>query len=413
MAGHASLLQSAAIGRPRVTDGTINWDLSTDVSKNLMVPQRIHRLDRAVSGAPILGIQTRLGGPKTVGNVVYYMLRTRRLRDYITTTTTSFNTTATTLAFAASDLDLLLPGFYIINLNTREIMMVVSKDSSTAITVERGVGSVAGTANDTTGDVFMILGYSGAEGDSKFFGLSQFPETIFNYTGELQDTYSLTQFVMDGAMMPGAETPQAKERLEHMDNMRMVYEKRTIFDQKKKRQRSIDGKTVYTPDALDAIATENEKDFGGDMTEAGLQEWGEDLGRHGPPTRLLFASPKWNRKLNIALSGQQRQNTEVIRKGGLNIRSYDAGGTILNITKHPLFYDDPSTADDALNGYCYAIDPADFQPVTMRGQLTGWFRWQLNVHVGGFRGRQDQLYTNYGYQYAMVEHYGRSLNVGS
>lgn len=412
MAGHASIHVSQAIGEPRTTDGTINWDLGTDVQKNLMVPQRIHRLDRAVAGAPILGLQTRMGGPRTVGNVIYYALRTRRLRDYITTTSTTFTATATTLSFAAADTALLLPGFHIINLNTREVMMV-SAVGSTSITVERGVGGVAGTAQDTSADVFMILGYSGAEGDTKFFGLSTFPETWMNYIGELQDTYSLTQFAYDQAMMPGAESPQAKERTEHMDNMRMCYEKRSFFDQKSKRQRTLDNKTVYTPDALDAICTSNEKDFGGDLTIPGIMEWGEDLSRYGGDEVLILASPKWCRKLSIALSGLQTIPNETLRRAGLNVRSFDAGGIVMRVIKHPLFYDDPSTQDDALSGYAYAIPPNDFQPVTMRGRMTGWFRWMLNVQQEGDRLHQDQLYCNYGYMYSFSEMYGRSCNVGS
>lgn len=412
MAGHATLFPSQQIGQPRITDGTISWDISTDVQKDLSIPQKIHRLDRATAGAPILGLSTRLGGPKTVGNVVFYMLRTRRLRDYIPASST-FTASTTSIPFAAADLKLLQVGFYIINLNTREIMAVEAKGAAAA-TVERAVGTVAGTENETSADTFMILGYSGAEGDTKFFGLSQFPETIFNYNGELQDSYSLTQFAFDMAMMPGAETPQAKERLEHMDNMRMVYEKRALMDQKRKRQRNIDGKTVYTPDALDAITTENEKDFGGDMSQAALLEWAEQLSRHNTNDSIdIFCSPRFRRKVNIALAGLQTQDVEVMRRAGLNITSYNAMGFNMRFTTHPLFYDDPSTADDALNGYAYAVPFADFTPTTMKGEMTGWFRWQLNVQNRGDRLRQDQLYCNYGFQYSAVEKYGRGLNVGS
>jgi len=412
MAGHASQFVSQAVGEPRTTDGTINWDLSTDVSKNLSVPQRIHRLDRATAGAPILGLSTKLGGPRVVKNVVFYALRNRRLRDYIATTSATFTATATTIAFAQGNMDLLQAGYHIINLNTREIMYCKSK-STTTLTVDRGIGTVGGKAQDTSADMFMILGYSGAEGDSKFFGLSKFPEVLMYYVGELQDSYSITQFAYDAAMLPGAESPQAKERTDHFENMKMVYEKRAIFDQKSKRQRSTDKKTVYTPGGLDSMATENEYDMEGDVTEAKLQAWGEQLSRFGPPRRTVFCSPKFLRKVNIALSGQQQQNTQVMKRAGLNIRSYDAAGLILDFTRHPLFYDDASTADDALSGYAYACDMADFQPVTMRGRMTGWFRWQLNVQTPGDRLHQDQLYTNYGWQITMVEHYGRAMNVGS
>jgi hypothetical protein len=410
MVGFSSVQPSYAIGAPRTTDGTITWDLSTDVQKNLTVPQKINRLDPAVVGAPILGFTSRLGGPRTVNNVVFYMLRTRRLRDYITLN--GSYTTGTTFTFSAADVALLQVGYHIINLATRELVRVTAIASTTTITVERARGTVASASSDTTTDKFLILGYSGAEADSKFFGLSKFPEVIFNYLGELQDTFSISQWEHDSAKMPGAETPQAKERTDHLQNMRMNLEKRAIFSQRSKMPDENDN-AIYLPNGLDAMCTENEQDFGGDITEAKLQSWGETLGRHGPGERLCMASAKFMRKINLTLSGQQYQDTSTLSKAGLAIRSYNAGGVILRFFIHPLFQDDTSTTTDALNGHCYAMDPSNFRMVTMRGKLTGWFRWFMNVQTPGFRGVQDQLVTNYGFWMTMPEHFSRALNVGS
>lgn len=403
-----------AIGGPRVIEGDITWDISTDISKNLSVPQKIHRLDRATAGAPILGFSTRLGGPRTVKNWVFYMLRTRRFRDYISGTNTA--TAATTdkdFTFAAADVDLLLPGFRLVNLNSREMLEVESKTNSTTVQCTRAVGTVS-VAAASSGDTYMILGYSGSEGDSKFFGLSKSPEAIFNHVGELQDTFSITQWEYAGAKLPGAETPQAKERVDHLENMRINYEKRALFDQRSKAVRATDGKTVWTPNGLDSWCTENELDMTGDITEAKLLQWAEDLSRYSTSGSItIMCSPKFLRKANIALSGRMRNNSNVLKKAGLNVSSYDAGGLVMNFFRHPLFYDDPSTAADALNGHAYAVPFDDFKPVTIKSKMTGWFRWNMNVQTPGDRKIQDQLYTNYGFMMVEAERYGRAYNVGS
>lgn len=409
MPGFASTFPTQQTAQPRLVSGEISWDLSTDVSKNLVVPQKIARQDRATAGRPILGFQTRIGGPRTVPNWVFYILKTRRIKDYIVATADAG--TGTTLTFAAGDLKLVLVGFYVINLNTREIMEVTAKPTSTTATVTRGVGSI-GTTDTGATDTYMILGYIGAEGDTKFFGLSKFPEVMFNYCTELQDTFSITAWEMAGGKMPGSETPQAKERMEHLENMYMSYEKLAIMSQRAKRQRGTDGKTMLLPNALDAICTENEKDFAGDVTEEKVLEWAEDFGRHGPKRRALMCSPRFKRLLGIALSGMQRQNTEVLRRAGLDITSYDANGMVLDIFTHPLFYDDPSTAADALNGTCYVTDFEDFKPVTIKSQYTGWFKWNMNVQNPGDRVVQDQLFCNPGFMYTFPEHYARGF-VGS
>lgn len=402
-------------GRPTIVEGDINWDVSADVQKDLTVPQRIHRMDRATAGSPILGFSTRIGGPRTVKNWIFYMLRTRRFRDYIAAGST-FTATATTFTFAAADIALLLPGFYIVNLDTKEMMEVVSK-SGTTVTVNRGVGTVVGTANSTTTDTFMILGYTGSEGDSKFFGLSKTPEVIFNHVGELQDTFSITQWEDAGGKLPGAETPQAKERIDHLENMRMNYEKRALFDQRGKRQRAnLDNKTVWTPNGLDSFCTENETNFSGDITEAKLLNWADDLARFSKGNSItLMCSPKFARKLNISLSGRMRNNSPVLKKAGLDVSQYDAGGLLMNIFRHPLFYDDisPAAVTDALNGHAYAVPFDDFKPVTIKGRLTGWFKWRMNVETPGDRKIQDQLYCDYGFHMVESERYGRGFNVGT
>jgi len=411
MANHFGF-QSFKTPAPRTVEGTITWDLPADVQKDCTVPQRIHTLDAAVAGAPILGFQSRIAGPRAVKNVVFYLLRTRRFRDYVQATTT-FTATTADIPIADADKELIQVGAHIINLNTREVMRVTGKASAGIVNVERHVGTIGGTANSTTTDTFMLLGYFGAEGDSKFFGLSKFPDVMFQYCGEIQDCYSITQWAVGGKMMPGAETPQAKERREHLENTRMTLEKQAIMSQRAKGPRASDGKTVYAPQGLDGFCTENEKDFGGGMGQALLEEWGEDLGRYGPEARFAMCSPKFLRMVNLTLLPQQRQDKEVLKRAGLRVITYESGGVTFHFWKHPLFYDDPSAATDALNGHCYVYPPDDLRFGTLNSSLTGWFKWRMNVETPGDRLKQDQLYVNWTLIMTHPELYGRGYNPGA
>ena len=74
----------------------------------------------------------------------------------------------------------------------------------------------------------MILGYSAAEGDLKFIDKGRMPEVIFNYAQTLQDVYSITNYQSASKMM-GDMTPQKKERLERVENMRMRLEKFAVL----------------------------------------------------------------------------------------------------------------------------------------------------------------------------------------
>jgi hypothetical protein len=400
------------VGQPRTVAGTITWDLSAPVLKDLTVPAKIHRLDQATANAPILGFSSRVGAPKTVNQVIYFLIRTRRIRDYITLG--GSYTTGTSFTISAGDVNILKKGYHLLNVSTREIVRITAAVTSTTITVQRAWGSVASANSIGAVDTMMILGYRSAEGDSKFFDFARFPEVIFNYVGSLQDTYSITNYE-DASKKIGGLTAQAKERLERLENMRMRYEKAALFDQRYKEPDPDSGKMVYTPNGLDAICTENEQDFSGTITEATLYTWAENLGRHGPSTRMVMASPKFMRKVSLAASGDRRLTTAVPGRFGMNIVEFQGGPVKLMFFQHPLFFDDPGTAssDNDLNGHAFAIDFNDFGSVTLRGRKNGFFRWFSNVETPGDRVFQEQLVVDYGFTYALAEHYGRGFNVGT
>ena len=98
----------------------------------------------------------------------------------------------------------------------------------------------------------------------------------------------------------------------------------------------------------------------------------------------------------------------------LPAEKYEGGPTRLMIFNHPLFFDDPGTTANALNGHAFAIDFNDFGMTTQRAtSTTGFFRWRSNVQTPGDLKIEEQLIVDFGFDYALLEHYGRAFNVGA
>jgi hypothetical protein len=236
---------------------------------------------------------------------------------------------------------------------------------------------------------------------------------IFNYVAELQKCYGISQYERDSGHTSGMD-PLAVLRADKLQEQRLDAEFSIIFDQRAKFINE-DNRVTYISGGVDSFLTENEKDYGGSITEAKVLSAARTIKRHGPVDRWVMASPlfmeKFNQVFNAAATPRQLQPvpTEI----GLDITTYRTGGLRLHFFEHPLLDDATSTSSNTLKGHAFVLDLDDMDLVTMRGELMGFFKWFMRVQTPGNRERQDQLVTNLGVKMRRPEHYARWFNVGT
>jgi len=396
---------------PRTIDGAVSHDLMTTEFVDFEVDPTFHTLDEAIPGAPVLGLQSKIGAPRSVSTPVYFMIRKKQF-DRFFDANGSYTASATALAMTQAVADKLKKNWHVMNTLTREIMRL-SEVPDTSTNVEREVGSVAAAASVTSSDEFIILGYRGAEGDSIHSGFIRTPELIFNYVGELQDSYEVTQYADATNRRFGGKTIE-ELREDKLEEMRTLLEWGQLFDQRAKTQRSDDSKWVWTTGGIDSFLTENETNFQSSLTEEKLITACRSIKRHGPRERWVLASPLFMEKVNLLYLGDRavvRKN--VLTEVGIDVVTMSYGGLTLHFFEHPLFEDATSTEDNSLKGHAYVLDLDDIELVTMKGRKAGFFRWFMNVETPSSRNIVDQLICNFGIRMALAEHHARWYNVGS
>jgi len=401
------------VSTPRTIDGAVSHDLMTTEFVDFDVDPRFHTLDEAIPGAPILGFTNKIGAPKSVTSPVYFMIRKRPFERFLTAAE-QINATATDFDLAATSLTDGLKmriNYTIMNILTREILRLTATPTTVNLAVERAVGSVAAAAFTAADDELIILGYRGAEGDGIATSPVRTPELIWNYVGELQDSYEVTQYADATNRRWGGKTLE-ELREDKLEEMRVLLEWGILFDQRAKFQRSSDDLWVWTTGGIDSFLTENETDFSGELTEAKLIAACRAIKRHGPRERWVCASPLFMEKINLLYLGDRRLNSEVPKNVGIDIMTVRYGGLVLHFFEHPLFEDASSTADNSLRGHAFVLDMEDIELVTMKGRKMGFFRWFLNVETPGHRKIVDQLICNFGVRMALAEHHARWYNVG-
>lgn len=413
MAGVATSFPSQATGEPRLVQGDYRFDLNTKERVAWDIPPKIHSLEPIAPGAPILALMNKMGEPVSKKTPIFYMFQRANLRNFIQAAGGD-TAGSSTITISSSDVKLFKEGMHLINVRTREIMRV-NGTPDTSLPVQRSVGTVAAAAL-LTNDEIVILGYRGKEQDTRYTGVLRKPTMQFNYIGELQDSYEISQYADAAAMVDGAKS-RKEARLDKLEQMRYTLEKASIFDQRWKG--IVDNKVVYIPNGLDAICTENEYDFGGSMSEEKLLAASETVARYGPSTRWVMCAPRFMRKINQLFAGERTQDTDTVKFAGVNVKGYQAGNLRLNFFPHLMFQDAPTTGALSMSGTAYVCNferggmAPGFGQATMRSDKMGFFKWFLNLETDGNREVIDQLVVNYGFTYTFAEHFARWINPGS
>lgn len=414
----AASFPSMATPAPRIIETAVGFDLHTADRVVKDVNPRIHALEELSVNAPVMALTQRMGPPIPKRLPIFYMFQLSNLAVFVQAAAT-FTSGDATITFAAADVAKFKQGYHIMNTHTREIMRVNSTPAA-SMPVKRSVGTVAAAANSTATDEFVILGYAGAEGDTRHMGVLRQPSMIFNYNGEWQDSYEVTQYAEPTPLSDGATTI-GDARMDKLEQGRMTIELKSLFDQRA-RYINENNKLVYVPNGLDAICTENEYDFGGSMTMPKILTSAQSIARYGPSTRWVLASPRMMRKINELVwttNHIRYDGAKSPRFAGVNVTEIQAGNLKLNIIPHLLLQDSTETDANALSGTAYVSNferggkAPGFAVTTMRGKLNGFFKWFFNLQTDGARKIVDQLVVNYGFTYTFAEHFARWINPGA
>lgn len=405
----ASKYPDNSVGLRTISGGTMLYDLALRESHPIELDPKVHMIDEVAKGSPLLAFLSRIGSPRNVKQPIFFMLRKRQFERFFNITANY--TTGTTLTVAAATVARLKKGYHILNLLTREQMRISSVPSGTTFSVERQIGTVPSASAVGTDDEFLILGYRGAEKDTRFLDFIRQPDMVYNYVGELQTSYEISQYEEASSHLSGHD-PLAVLRDDRLQETQLLLEWALLFEQRSKTIRSDDSKTVYTTNGADAFVTQtaNETDFNGNISEGAILSALRGLARYGPSTRWGLCSPGFKEKWDLIFTGGRRLNTPVPRNVGIDVTTYEGSGITLNLVVHPLFEDSNHSNVNSLDNYCLILNLEDVEPVTMTGPRMGWFKWFMNIQQPDLRGKSDMLVVNYGLRMTLPETHGRFLN---
>jgi hypothetical protein len=390
----------------KTADGPVSYDLGLRETKTIELDREIHALEEAMPGAPILGLMNKVGAPEKVDQPVYSMLRKRLFPRFINLGG-AYTAGAATITIAAGDVGKFKRGYYVLN-TLKRVLWRVNGTPAASLPVEV-VGEVADSNSVGSADELLILGYRGAEFDTRFLDFVRLPDVIFNYVGEYATAYEITQYEQASGHLPGHD-PLAMLRADKLEELRMNVELGILFDQRNKNLRvDADGATrvVWQTGGADSFMTQNETDFSSGLSEATLLTAFRQIRRFGRPERWGMAAPKVLEKIDGLYVGDRRLNQNIPTEVGIDINRLKYGGLTINFFTHPFYDDATSTHANSLKGTCWIFDLDDFGLTTMSSELMGFFKWFMNVQLPGTRGRSDQLIANVGVKMTLPEVHAR------
>lgn len=395
----------------KTASGPVSYDLGLQETRVVELDPMVHKIDPAMPGAPILGLMNRCGAPKTVRQPVYTILRERQFPRFINAAG-AWSVGDSTLTLSATDVGKIKRNYYILNTVTRVCYLVSGTPAANCpVTV---AGEVPDTASDGAADELLILGYRGAEFDTRFVDFVRLPDVWFNYVGEYQTGYEITQYQQSSAHVAGHD-PLARLRQQKLEELRLTVELGIMFDTREKAIRTdADGtkRVVWRTGGADSFITLNEADVSGGLTEAVLMTEFRKLRRHNASAkpsneRWALAAPQVMEKIDGLYVGDRRLSQAVPNKAGMSISRIEYGGLAINFVEQPLYDDASSTHANSLKGTCWIFNLDDLGLTTLSGESVGFFKWFMNVQTPGTRGRADQLVANVGVKMALPETHGR------
>jgi hypothetical protein len=273
-------------------------------------------------------------------------------------------TTDTVLALVtAADYTKFKAGHVVLNVNTGEIMWIVSSISG-FVTVDRAQGSVAATAIGAS-DPMLIIGTAYSEGDGVSDAVTYDPSVVSNYTQIFRNVYDVTGTASAVRIRYGDGQFQKEARREALELHSIEMERAFLWGAKKE-DLTFGSQPTRTTAGINSMVTTNVTDFGGSVTINSWENVLEDVFEDGASEKLLLCGNRTLNTLNkIARNHYTVSTTPVEKTYGMAMTTWITPYGTLQIKQHPLLSKDPT-----FNDWGFILDTAKLKYKYLRGRDT-------------------------------------------
>jgi hypothetical protein len=283
-------------------------------------------------------------------------------------------TTDTTLSLVtAADYTKFKAGHVVLNVNTGEIMWIVSSVSG-FITVVRAQGSVVATAIGAS-DPILVIGSAYAEGDGVSDAITYDPSIVSNYTQIFRNVFDITGTASATRIRYGDGQFQKEARREALELHSIEMERAFLFGAKTENL-TFASQPTRTTGGLSAFVTTNVTDFLGNVDIDTWENSLQDLFKDGSSEKLALVG---NRALNVlnkvARAHYTVETTPVDKTYGMSMTTWVTPYGTLQIKQHPLL-----SRDSNFNDWGFFVDPAKIKYRYLRGRDT---QYRENVQNPG------------------------------
>jgi hypothetical protein len=263
----------------------------------------------------------------------------------------------------AADYTKFKAGHVVLNVNTGEIMWIVSSISG-FVTVDRAQGSVAATAIAAS-DPMLIIGTAYSEGDGVSEAVTYDPSVVSNYTQIFRNVYDVTGTASAVRIRFGDGQFQKEARREALELHSIEMERAFLWGAKKE-DLTFGSQPTRTTAGINSLVTTNVTDFGGSVTINSWENVLEDVFEDGASEKLLLCGNRTLNTLNkIARNHYTVSTTPVEKTYGMAMTTWITPYGTLQIKQHPLLSKDPT-----FNDWGFILDTAKLKYKYLRGRDT-------------------------------------------
>tara|TARA_B100000768_G_scaffold98933_1_gene92208 strand:- start:10438 stop:11604 length:1167 start_codon:yes stop_codon:yes gene_type:complete len=237
-------------------------------------------------------------------------------------------------------------GTLVVNSATNEVMRCTADSTSTALTVERGIGAAAG-AVITSADKLFIAGTAYAEGASAPTGISFDATVATNFTQIFRTAFSVTNTLKATNLRTGdKEDEMATKALKlHMQDLERAF----FFGKKTEQNAATAQPTRYTGGLINTITNVNDRSSSSNVMNEDTFDRAliEDVFAFGSNQKIMFCGAKVAGHLQKF--GKDRwQPTVVEGTYGVNLTRYATFAGDLMVHLHPQFRQVPGMDNAAI-----------------------------------------------------------------
>jgi hypothetical protein len=296
------------------------------------------------------------------------------LPDQRTTLVTNATTTATALALTtAADYTKFKPGHVILNVNTGEIMWIVSSVSG-FINVVRAQGSVVATAIGSA-DPILVIGSAYSEGDGVSDAITYDPTIVSNYTQIFRNVFDITGTASATRIRYGDGQFQKEARREALELHSIEMERAFLFGAKTENL-TFGSQPTRTTGGLQNFVTTNVTDFSGNVDIDTWENVLQDVFKDGSSEKLALVGNRTLNTLNkVARAHYTIEATPTDKTYGMSMTTWITPYGTLQVKQHPLL-----SRDADFNDWGFIVDPAKIKYRYLRGRDT---QYRENVQNPG------------------------------